>query len=246
MPTTAPVLRPPPAGDVLLEFRGAALGYDRRPLLRDVDLVVCAGECVAVTGPNGAGKTTLVRAALGLADVLAGDLRRGTSRWGYVPQRHSVAAAVPATVAEVVAVGRLPLAGPLRRWAPAVRRGDRAAVRTALETVGLADRAEDPVARLSGGQQRRVLLARALATEAPLLLLDEPTAGVDEANQRIVAGVLRRLRGAGVGVVVVTHDVDALAGAWTRRVEVRDGAVQEGAPPGGTRHAGHGDGEGRR
>lgn len=227
MPPENPrVLPPPPASAPLLQFRDADLGYDRRPVLRSVDLAVAPGECLAVTGPNGAGKTTLLRAALGLADVLAGEVHRATPRWGYVPQRHSVAAAVPATVAEVVAVGRLPLAGPWRRWAPSVRRADRAAVAAALEAVGLADRAGDAVARLSGGQQRRVLLARALATESPLLLLDEPTAGVDALNQQVIATVLRHLRDGGAGLVVITHDVEALAGVCTRRVEVGDGLVR--------------------
>ncbi|NIZ91825.1 metal ABC transporter ATP-binding protein [Kineosporiaceae bacterium B12] len=218
----------------MLELRSAALGHDRVPLLRDVDLVVRAGECLAVTGPNGAGKTTLVRAALGLADVVEGEVLRRTARVALVPQRHSVLASVPATAAEVVAVGRLPLTGPLRRWAPAARRGDRAAVLAALRTVGLADRAHHAVARLSGGQQRRVLLARALASEPRLLLLDEPTAGVDEANQRVVGAVLRRLRDQGVGLVVVTHDPGALGDLVTRRVEVRDGRVRatEGAVAG--------------
>lgn len=219
--------RPQPAPAVLLEFRAAALGHDRHPVLRGVDLTVRAGECLVVTGSNGAGKTTLLRAALGLADLLAGRIRRGPGRTGYVPQRHPVAAAVPATVAEVVAVGRLPLAGPVRRFSPAARRADRAAVLAALEAVGLADRARHPVARLSGGQQRRVLVARALAAEPVLLLLDEPTAGVDEANQRIIADVLRRRRDAGVGLVVVTHEPAALAGVVTRRVEVRGGRVHE-------------------
>lgn len=218
--------RPAPP-EALLQFQRASLGYDRTPLLHEVDLSVHTGECLVVTGPNGAGKTTLVRAALGLAEVLGGGLHFGTGRWGYVPQRHSVVAAVPATVAEVVAVGRLPLTDPLRRWHPGARRSDRAAVLAALETVGLADRAADPVATLSGGQQRRVLVARALASEPTLLLLDEPTAGVDEANQHVIATVLHRLRESGVGVLVVTHEPAALEGAPTRQVEVRGGHVHQ-------------------
>jgi zinc transport system ATP-binding protein len=101
-------------------------------------------------------------------------------------------------------------------------------VLTALETVGLADRARDPVALLSGGQQRRVLVARALAAAPELLLLDEPTAGVDEENQHVIAEVLRGLREQGVGILAVTHEPDALQGAPTRRVEVRDGRVHHG------------------
>ena len=162
---------------------------------RDVDLTVAAGEAVAVLGSNGSGKTTLARGLLGLATVLGGEVEvlgapvgrlRERGRVGYVPQRHTVSGAVPATVREVVAVGRLARLGLFRRLGAA----DRAAVGEAVEAVGLADRLDEPVAALSGGQQRRVLVARALAAEPELLIMDEPTAGVDAASQEALAGVL--------------------------------------------------------
>ncbi|WP_240674950.1 metal ABC transporter ATP-binding protein [Cellulomonas endophytica] len=230
LPTTARASElSPPGGAALLTLDCCALGYDGRALLSDVDVVVRGCECVTVTGPNGSGKTTLLRAVLGSAQVLDGTVRVGTARLGYVPQRDPLAPVVPATVAEVVGVGRLPLTGPLRRLRPAVRRADRAAVQDALELVGLADRARTPVAQLSGGQQRRVLVARALAAEPELLLLDEPTAGVDALHQRALCEVLARVRDTGVAVLVVTHEPEALRGATTRRLTVADGRVAEAA-----------------
>ena len=230
VPIDHPPLLPAPAPPgALLQFCCAAVGHDGVPLLCGVDLDATAGECLAVTGPNGAGKTTLVRAALGLADVVGGEVRIGTRRIGYVPQRHSVAPVVSATAAEVVAVGRLTLSGPIGRWAPSARRRDRDAVARALESVGLAGVASASVARLSGGQQRRVLVARALAAEPRLLFLDEPTAGVDAASRQVLAGVLHRLREDGVAIVVVTHEPDALAEVVTRHVVVTGGRVVEGA-----------------
>ncbi|WP_239078718.1 metal ABC transporter ATP-binding protein [Cellulomonas marina] len=178
-----------------------------------------------MTGANGSGKTTLLRAVLGAAQVLGGSLEVSTPRVGYVPQRDSLASVVPATVGEVVAVGRLPLTDPLRRLRPSARRADREAVAAALDLVGLADRARTPMAQLSGGQQRRALVARALVAEPELLLLDEPTAGVDARHQRVLAEVLDRMRRAGVAVLVVTHEPAALAGAITRSLAVADGRV---------------------
>ncbi len=146
----------------------AAVGYDNRPVLRDVSLNVAPGEVVAVLGANGSGKSTLIRAILGLVPLAAGSVtlfgtpqRRFRQWWriGYVPQRLGAGSGVPATVAEVVGSGRLARRGILRPPGAA----DRAAVADALRAVGLADRAGDPVATLSGGQQQRVLIARALA-----------------------------------------------------------------------------------
>jgi zinc transport system ATP-binding protein len=126
-----------------------------------------------------------------------------------------------------VAVGRLPRSGPLRRLAPAVRRRDRAAVAEALAAVGLADRARSPVGELSGGQQRRVLIARALAAEPEVLLLDEPTAGVDEENQHTLVEVLAHLSHEGVTMVIVTHELAAVRGVVDRAVRLVDGVVRE-------------------
>jgi zinc transport system ATP-binding protein len=218
-----------------LRLSGASIGYDDVAVVEHVDLVVQAGEAVAVLGSNGSGKTTLARGILGLATVLDGTVEvlgapvgrlseRG--RVGYVPQRHTVSGAVPATVREVVGVGRLARLGLFRRLGPV----DRAAVTDAVAAVGLADRLGDPVASLSGGQQRRVLVARALAAEPELLLMDEPTAGVDAASQQALAGVLARVKAAGTTLVVVTHETGPLTGVLDRAVVVDSGRIRYDGP----------------
>jgi zinc transport system ATP-binding protein len=223
----------PPA----VELRGGSAAYDGTLALREVDLRVDVGELVAVLGANGSGKSTLVRCLLGLTPLASGSLELfGTplarfSAWeriGYVPQRVGAASGVPATVGEVVASGRL---ARLRRFA---RRSaaDRAAVADALELVHLADRAGDNVATLSGGQQQRVLIARALAGEPELLVLDEPTSGVDADNASALAGALGALVERGVAVVLVAHELGPAAPLVRRAVVLAHGRVlHDGAPP---------------
>ena len=218
------------------ELRDVAVTLGGRPVLRGVDLRVHAGEVVAVLGANGSGKSTLVRTMLGLLPA-----RRGTvslfgtplddfaahERVGYVPQRTTATAGVPASVWEVVSAGRL---ARRRAWQP-MRAVDRRAVREALEAVDLADRARDGVSTLSGGQQQRVLIARALAGEPDLLVLDEPTAGVDLAHQQVFADLLVTLTERGVTVVLVAHELGPLAPLITRSVVMRDGRVAYDGPP---------------
>ena len=222
--------------DPLIELRSASFGYAERRVVADVDLSVHPGEVVALLGPNGSGKSTLVRGVLGLVERLGGEiLLLGTprerfdehTRIGYVPQRHSLSASVRATVTEIVEVGRLPH----RPWWRPAGREDRDAVAAAIEDVGLADRADEEVASLSGGQQRRVLIARALAGRPDLLLMDEPTAGVDHASQVALAEVLRRLAARGTSMLVVTHELDALEDVVTRIVCMESGHVDfDGTP----------------
>jgi zinc transport system ATP-binding protein len=219
-----------------LEVAAGTVAYSGRPVLTRIDLKVSAGEVRAVLGPNGSGKSTLIRAALGLVPLLAGEaslfgtpVRRFTDwrRVGYVPQRLGAGSGVPATVAEVVAAGRLARRGFLRPF----RAADRAAVDAALDVVGLTDRRRDPVATLSGGQQQRVLIARALAGEPDLLVLDEPTAGIDAASQQALADALRTLTGRGVTVVLVAHELGPIAPLVDRTLVLRDGRVAyDGAP----------------
>ena len=233
-------------GEVLVRLRGASIGYERRPVVVDVDLEVRAGEVVALLGPNGSGKSTLVRGTLGLARVLGGSVElfgqpvdRLRERWrvGYVPQRHAGATGLPTTVREVVASGRLPRLRPWQRFGPR----DREQVAAAIEAVGLAGREREPMRHLSGGQQRRALIARALAAEAELLVLDEPPAGVAVASQDALAATSERLVAGGATIVYITHELGPVAHLCSRAVELRagrvayDGPVGE-APPSGDPH----------
>jgi zinc transport system ATP-binding protein len=216
----------------ILELTRASFGYAERPVLQHASLAVHPGEVVAVLGPNGSGKSTLVRGLLGLNDQLGGEVRlfgqdRGDfhdhARIGYVPQRHTLSASVRATVAEIVAIGRLPRR---RWWRPVLKSAaDDAIIARALEVVGLSDRANADVSTLSGGQQRRVLIARALAADPDVLLMDEPTAGVDSANQQVLAQVLARLAARGTTMLIVTHELEALADIVTRVVVVQNGRI---------------------
>ena len=223
-------------GSPVIELRGVAVGYDDRPAIRDVDLTLSAGEVAVLLGPNGAGKSTLVRGVLGLAPLMAGSLElfgtpadrfRARHRLGYVPQRHTIVGGVPSTVVEVVTSGRLALRRP---FAP-LRARDREADASAIATVGLTERASASVATLSGGQQRRVLIARALAAEPDVLVLDEPTAGVDTANQEILAATLRGLVEAGRTLLLVAHELGPLEPLIERVVVMRDGLITYDGPP---------------
>ena len=207
-----------------------------RPVLRHVDLTVRSGEFVALMGANGSGKSTLMKAMTGLRPLSRGSVElfgtplarfRDWPRVGYVPQRSSASGGVPTSVWEVVATGRL---GRRRFFRPMLA-ADRRIVREALEVVGLADRSRDGVSTLSGGQQQRVLIARALAGQPELLLLDEPTAGVDLPNQQALAAALATQKDRGVTVVLVAHELGPLAPLLDRAVVMRDGQVAyDGAP----------------
>lgn len=218
----------------VLEVGRAVVAYGDRPVLRGVDLTVHKGEVVAILGANGSGKSTLIKAALGLVPLASGSVAlfgtplkrfRGWSRLGYVPQRLGAGGGVPATVGEVVASGRLAR----RRWRPSSI-ADRDAVRDAIAAVGLSDRIMDPVATLSGGQQQRTLIARALAGHPELLVLDEPTAGVDSASQEAFAGALGDFVAAGGTVALVAHELGPLAPLVSRAVVVHDGVIAHDGP----------------
>ncbi|WP_237565509.1 metal ABC transporter ATP-binding protein [Ornithinimicrobium cavernae] len=228
----SPLRGAPPA----IRLDHASFGYGGRPFTEGVNLSVAQGEVVALLGPNGSGKSTTVRGLLGLTDHIAGSVEvLGTplqdladrSRLGYVPQRHTLSSSVRSTVREVIATGQLAS----RPWWRRATAADRATVTEAADTVGLADRLDSDVATLSGGQQRRVLIARALASRPDVLIMDEPTAGVDAANQVVLATVLRRLAALGVTMLVVTHELAALRGIVDRIVEMDAGHVSfDGTP----------------
>jgi len=207
-------------------------------VLEDVSLEVGAGEFVAIAGPNGGGKTTLLRLVLGLERPTTGTVRvfgqpsgKGAdgARVGYLPQRARLVGEAPVTVREVVSTGRLAPAG---IWGP-LRRTDREVVTRAIETVGLAGRADAPLRTLSGGMQQRALIAKALASEPTLLALDEPTTGVDAESQESLGVLLEELRSElGVTILYVSHEFGAVEHVVDRIVLVRGGIVYDGPPSG--------------
>ncbi|WP_338676569.1 metal ABC transporter ATP-binding protein [Streptomyces sp. SCSIO 30461] len=219
----------------VISVRDAWATLGSRPVLRGIDLTVRRGEVVALLGANGSGKSTAVRSVIGQVPLTDGsvslfgtELRRfrDWQRVGYVPQRTTATSGVPATVREVVSSGRL--SRTKLRWPS---KADRAAVERAIKLVGLADRAKDAVGALSGGQHQRVLIARALAADPELLIMDEPMAGVDLASQEILAGTLREQVAAGTTVLLVLHELGPLEPLIDRAVVLRDGCVVHDGPP---------------
>jgi zinc transport system ATP-binding protein len=220
-----------------VSLRGVSFAYPGGPpVLADVNLDVAQGEFVGIAGPNGGGKTTLLRLALGLerpqrGQALlygepAGDFR-GRARLGYLAQRTIMGIDAPATVRELVAAGRVPRRGVARRFSSR----DREAVRAAIERVGLSERAGVAIQRLSGGQQQRAYIAKALAGEPDLLVLDEPTAGVDADAQESFASLLAELHAdLGATILYVSHEFGAVEQFVERLVLVRGGIVFDGLP----------------
>lgn len=199
--------------DTAVEMLGVSFSYGRSPVLEDVDLTVESGEFLGVLGPNGAGKTTLLRLLLGLLEPDAGEVRvlggtpaHARGRVGYVPQFARFDRKMPIRVGDVVLMGRLRA----HRFGPRWREEDREAAWRAMSMVELEGLAGRQVGSLSGGQLQRSLIARALAMEPELLLLDEPTASVDTPVGRelyaTLAGLTDRMT-----VILVTHDVGVLA-----------------------------------
>lgn len=218
----------------VLRVENLTVAYNGQVALREATFAVVEGERVAVVGPNGAGKSTLFKAIAGLLPPESGrikvfgcDPRRERVFIGYVPQREDVDLTFPVTVSDVVMMGRVAHIGWLRRPS----RRDREVVRWALEQVGLTERANRPLGELSGGQVQRTFIARALAQEAPLLLMDEPFAGVDAASEEAILQLLDRLRERQVTVLLATHDL-RMAAEWSDRVLLLNGEVVAHGPPG--------------
>jgi manganese/zinc/iron transport system ATP- binding protein len=193
-----------------LSIHDMTVAYQRRPVLWDVDYDAPEGALIGIIGPNGAGKSTLLKAVLDLVPRAAGQVRIYGQPYrqqrhlvAYVPQRESVDWDFPVSALDVVTMGRYGRIGWLR---PVTRRHRRAALE-ALARVGLTDLARRQISQLSGGQQQRVFLARALAQEARIYLLDEPLASVDAATEQTIIQILRELRAAGRTVLVVHHDL---------------------------------------
>ena len=208
-------------------MRQAALGYPGAGVLQGVDLTLGTGDYVALLGGNGSGKTTLVRTLLGVLDPLSGAIERSPAlRLGYVPQQAALDPLFPITALEVVELGLLRDAGLLRPLAAAAR--ERAL--DALARMHLGEQRRKLYGQLSGGQQRRVLVARALASDPNFLLLDEPTAGVDARATDIILQALGELHARGCGVLIVTHLPLALRGRANGALLCAHGQVLRRAP----------------
>ncbi|WP_417602089.1 metal ABC transporter ATP-binding protein [Pararhodobacter oceanensis] len=196
-----------------LAVRGLTVSYGEKPAVFSVDASFPAESMSAIIGPNGAGKSTLLKAALGVIPRLSGEvyvfgepIEKARARIAYVPQRASVDWDFPTTVMDVVQMGLYRKVGLLGRLS-----GRLAGVaRDCLDRVGMADFAHRQIGQLSGGQQQRVFLARALAQDAELYLLDEPFAGVDAATERAIIDVLKLLKDEGKSVVAVHHDLSTV------------------------------------
>lgn len=196
----------------VIEAEDVAFAYDENPVVEDVSLTVEEGEFLGLIGPNGSGKTTLLKILLGLLSPGRGSVQlfgqpaeafREGERLGYVSQKSTEAdQAMPITVREVVTMGRYPHAG-LRR----LTSEDREIVEDALDRVGIADLADRRIGRLSGGQKQRTYIARALASEADLLALDEPTVGVDAESREAFYDLLNELNEQGITILLIEHDI---------------------------------------
>jgi zinc transport system ATP-binding protein len=245
LPSTADGGSGPARPPAVLEYDQVTFGYGRIPVLREASLRVGAGEFVAVVGANGSGKTTLMRLGLGLLRPSHGVVRlfgtrlerfRDWGRLGYVPQRAAAEGALPVSVEEVVRTGLAGLLGLVRR--PSAQHRQR--IEHVLDLMGLVELRRQPVAELSGGQQQRALIARALVTDPRLLVLDEPTTGVDSDARSVLREALEHLvHTEGVAVVYVSHDPEGFAGLAHRVVEVRAGRVVPCEDPSAHGHRHH-------
>ena len=196
-----------------LTVRSLTVNYGEKPALWDLNVTVPNKSLMAVIGPNGAGKSTMIKSVLGLTPVLTGDVRvfdtavkNARKRVAYMPQRTSVNWDFPASAEDVVAMGLYRKIG----WCRPVRRRHRDVARAYLNRLGVANLADRQIGQLSGGQQQRVFLARTLAQDADLYLMDEPFAGVDAATERIIVDVIHDIRANGATVVCVHHDLQTV------------------------------------
>jgi ABC-type Mn2+/Zn2+ transport system ATPase subunit len=219
-PDAAPLPR------ALLELRGVSVDHGRTRVLDRVDLLVAPDALVGVVGPSGAGKTTLLRVLLGLQRPVAGEVvRRPGLRVGYVPQVDEVDPTFPLSVTECVLLARAS-----RRDLPWTTRTERRQVDDLLERLGLAGLGARHLRELSGGQRQRVLLARALFGDPHLIVLDEPTSGIDVATRHEVLHLLADLHRDGTAVVLATHDLNGLAAHLPALVCLRGAVVASGPP----------------
>ena len=210
----------------LVELRGASFAYGHHPVVDGVSLQVQPGAFTGLVGPSGSGKTTLLRVLMGSLRPQSGQVSRSKDlRISYVPQLETVNWNFPVTVAECVLMSRT--AGRVWPWAS---RTERAEVDAALERLGILDLRDRHIRALSGGQQQRVFLARALLRQPQLLLLDEPTSGVDIRTRHEVLHLLADLNADGMAVVLTTHDLNGIAAHLPDLVCFRRRVIARGAP----------------
>ncbi len=214
------------------ELADVRFGYGPVPILSDVDLELRAGEFTVLAGANGSGKSTLLKLMVGLLRPDAGTIRvLGGSptdpavrrRIGYAPQGLRMATSLPVSVTEVVGAGLVPARGLFHR----VSRSDRSKVDAAVGAVGLGGLSAECLFELSGGQQQRAILARALVAEPDLLLLDEPTTGIDQGFRPVLAEEFRRRADGGVTVVAVSHDPDDFHKVCDRILVIVEGRLRQ-------------------
>jgi len=225
--------RPDPNAQPLVELNGVTAGYNGSRVLEDVNLRVMPGDFVGLLGPSGSGKTTLLRTILGAVPVRSGTVRvdgkpvRGRrNRAGYVPQLETIDWNFPVTVEEAVMMGRTMA----NAWFPWFRKQERELAYEMMERLGIANLGKRHIRQLSGGQQQRVFLARALVSNPELLLLDEPTAGVDVKTRDDVMHLLHDLNHAGVTIIQSTHEINTVAVHLPRIVCINGTIVADGPP----------------
>ncbi len=210
----------------LVNLRGICASYGDALVLIDVDLELRSGEFVGIVGPSGSGKSTLLRVLLGTVKPVAGVVDRAPgTRIGYVPQVEQINWDFPVTVAECVLMSRV--GGRLAPWAS---KAEKAEVARVLERLGIGELAGRHIRALSGGQQQRVFLARAMVSEPDLLLLDEPTSGVDVRTRHEILHLLGELNSDGLGIVLTTHDLNGIAAHLPRLVCLNQRVIGAGRP----------------
>ncbi|MCB9478419.1 MAG: metal ABC transporter ATP-binding protein [Deltaproteobacteria bacterium] len=202
-----------PDEKIAVDLAGVTVSYSSKPVLRHITVRIPRGVMTSITGPNGSGKTTLLRSLLGLIPVDAGEIRvfgepvdKVRTRIAYVPQTETVDWDFPITAEEVVMMGRYPYLKPLRRPG----KTDHELVRQALSTVGMTEFADRHIRQLSGGQQQRVFIARALAQQADMMILDEPFTGIDAQTEKALFELIERLSRDGKTLLIVNHDLSLL------------------------------------
>ncbi len=227
----SPLTPPDTRADSPLSLRGLTVSYGEKPAVFSVDATFAAGAMTAIIGPNGAGKSTLLKACLGIIPRLSGEVQvfgqplpQARQRIAYVPQRASVDWDFPTTALDVVMMGMYRQLGLLGR----LRSRHRCMALACLDRVGMADFGHRQIGQLSGGQQQRVFLARALAQQADLYLLDEPLAGVDAATEKAIIAVLHSLRDEGKSVISVHHDLTTVRAYFDRAFLINVRKVAEG------------------